>query len=156
MVAWSPLANGLLAGKYTRGQDAQPQGNGRLAVMAGDGTIDWTRRTGNPTFTKLFTDKTWHIADVLGQVAEEVGRSPAQVALNWVARRPGVVATLTGATRLEQLEENLRAMEFEIPPELASRLEEASRPEPAYPYYFFCPAAQSVINGGTVVQAVMS
>jgi aryl-alcohol dehydrogenase-like predicted oxidoreductase len=94
VIAWSPLANGLLAGKYARRQDAQP-----------------------------------------------------------VTRRPGITSTLTGATRLDQLEENLRAMDFEIPPELADRLEEASRPEPAYPYYFSGPAAQPMINAGTIVQA---
>lgn len=87
-------------------------------------------------------------------MAQETGRSPAQVALSWVIRRPGVTSTLIGATRLEQLEENLRTMEFEIPPELAARLEEASRPEPAYPYYYFSgPAMQPMINAGTVVQA---
>ena len=153
VIAWSPLANGMLAGKYTRGRDAQPQGRGRLAAMGNDGTIDRARRAGNPTFAKLFTDKSWHIADVVAQVAKEAGRSPAQVALSWVARRPGITSTLTGATSLEQLEENLRAMEFEIPPELAVRLEEASRAEPAYPYYLSGPAAQSMINAGTVVQA---
>jgi aryl-alcohol dehydrogenase-like predicted oxidoreductase len=153
VIAWSPLANGLLAGKYARGQDAQPQGSGRLAAMEADGTIGRMRRTGNPTFTKLFTDRTWHFVEVLAQVAKEAGRSPAQVALSWVTRRPGITSTLTGATRLDQLEENLRAMDFEIPPELADRLEEASRPEPAYPYYFSGPAAQPMINAGTIVQA---
>ena len=153
VVAWSPLANGLLAGKYARGQDTRPQGSGRLAAMEADGTIGRTRATSNPTFTKLFTERAWRIADVLAQVAQEVGRSPAQVALSWVARRPGITSTLIGATRLEQLEENLRALEFEIHPELAARLEEASRPEPAYPYYLFGPAAQPMINAGTVVQA---
>jgi aryl-alcohol dehydrogenase-like predicted oxidoreductase len=151
VVAWSPLANGLLAGKYARGQDARPQGGGRLAVMEADGTIGRMRAAGNPTFSKLFTDRTWHIAEVLAQVAREVGRSPAQVALSWVTRRPGITAALIGATRLQQLEENLRATEFELPPELAARLEEASRPEPAYPYYFSGLAAQPMINGGPVV-----
>jgi aryl-alcohol dehydrogenase-like predicted oxidoreductase len=153
VIAWSPLANGLLAGKYTRGQNARPRGGGRLTAMADDGTIDRTDRAGNPTFTKLFTDKAWRICDVLAQVAKESGRSPAQVALSWVTRRPGITSTLTGATRLEQLEENLRAMEFEIPPELAARLEEASRPEAAYPYYLSGPAAQPMINAGTMVRA---
>ena len=153
VVAWSPLANGLLAGKYARGQDARPRGSGRLAVMEADGTIGRMRAAGNPTFAKLFTDRTWHIAEVLAQVAREVGRSPAQVALSWVTRRPGVTATLIGATTRPQLEENLRAMEFELPPELAARLEEASRPDPAYPYYFSGPAAQPMINVGPVVRA---
>jgi aryl-alcohol dehydrogenase-like predicted oxidoreductase len=152
IVAWSPLANGLLSGKYTRGQDGRPDGGGRLAAMADDGTIDRTSQSGNPTFTKLFTSRTWDIIDLLADVARQVGRSPAQVALNWVARRPGITATLTGATRLEQLEENLRATEFEIPAELAARLEEASRPYPVYPYYFSGPSVRPMLTAGTVVQ----
>jgi hypothetical protein len=109
---------------------------------------------GEPAAAALFTDRAWHIADVLAQVAQETGRSPAQVALSWVTRRSGVTSTLTGVTSVEQLEENLQAREFEIPPELAARLGEASRPEPAYPYYFFGPAAQPMINAGTVVQTL--
>jgi aryl-alcohol dehydrogenase-like predicted oxidoreductase len=151
VVAWSPLANGLLAGKYSRGKDARPAGNGRLAVMEDDGTIGRTRQSGNQTFTKLFTDKTWHTAGVLAQVAIQIGRTPAQVAINWVTRRPGIAATLIGVTRLGQLEENLRAMEFEIPPELRARLDEASQPDDAYPYYLFSPAGQRMINAGTLV-----
>jgi aryl-alcohol dehydrogenase-like predicted oxidoreductase len=151
VIAWSPLANGLLAGKYARGPDARPRGTGRLAVMEDDGTISRTRTAGNATFTKLFTDRTWGIAGVVAEVAREIGRSPAQVALNWVTRRPGVTSTLVGASRLEQLDDNLAALQFEIPPELATRLDEASQPEPAYPYYFFGRAAQGMLSGGTAV-----
>ncbi|MCW2859397.1 MAG: yajO3 [Actinoallomurus sp.] len=153
IIGWSPLANGLLTGKYTRGQEAQPRGSGRLAAMATDGTLERVRGSGNPTFTKLFTARTWRIVDVLSEVAREIGRSPAEVALNWVTRRPGVASTLVGATKLEQLEENLRSIEFELPPELDERLEEASRIDPVYPYYFSGPATQPVINGGTTVLA---
>lgn len=153
LVAWSPLANGMLAGKYTRGQQARPQGGGRLAAMAADGTLDWAASAGNPTFSKLFTDKAWRTADVLAQVAAEIGRSPAQVALNWVTRRPGVAATLVGATSVGQLEENLRATEFEIPGELAARLDEVSRSDCAYPYYFFGPATRTMVSAGTTVSA---
>ena len=153
VVAWSPLANGFLAGKYRRGTDALLAGSGRLAVMAGEGRFAQPSQAGNPTFTKLFTDRGWRIADVLAQVAAEIGRSPAQVALNWVTRRPGIAATLIGVTRLEQLEENMRAMDFEIPPELAARLDEASQPAQAYPYYLFDPAGQPMLSAGTLVQA---
>ncbi|TKA10632.1 aldo/keto reductase [Actinacidiphila oryziradicis] len=149
VIPWSPLANGLLTGKYARQQTAQPQGIGRLAEMETDGTLERTRTSGNPTFTKLFTDNTWRTIDLLSDVAHEIGRSPAQVALNWVTRRPGVVSTLVGATRVQQLDDNLRAIDFEIPHALAERLEEASRPLPGYPYYFFGAATQPMINGGT-------
>ena len=148
VVPWSPLANGLLTGKYTPQRSAPPKGSGRLAAMETDGTLEHTAAAGIPTFTKLFTDRTWRIVELLTQVAGEIGRSPAQVALNWVTRRPAVVSTLVGATSVAQLEDNLRAVEFEIPHDLADRLEEAGRPEPAYPYYFSGPATQPMINGG--------
>jgi aryl-alcohol dehydrogenase-like predicted oxidoreductase len=143
IVSWSPLANGLLAGKYTRRPGALPAGRGRLAAMQADGTIDRTRSAGNPTFTKLFTERSWAISAAVSQVAGEIGRSPAQVALNWVTRRAGVTSTLIGVTGPEQLAENLRAMEFELPPDLLARLDQASQPKPGYPYYFFGPRPAS-------------
>jgi aryl-alcohol dehydrogenase-like predicted oxidoreductase len=144
VVSWSPLASGLLAGKYARRPeappDAPPAGRGRLAVMQADGTIGRAQDAGNLTFAKLFTERSSAIAAAVSEAAAELGRSAAQVALNWVAHRPGVTSTLVGATRVEQLEENLRALEFEIPPDLLGLLDQASEPEPGYPYYLFGPA----------------
>lgn len=148
VIPWSPLANGLLTGKYARQRTERPNGSGRLTKMEADGTLERTRASGNPTFTKLFTERTWRIVDLLSEVAREIGRSPAQVALNWVTRRPAVVSTLVGATSADQLDENLRALDFEIPREFAERLDEASRPEDIYPYYFSGTAVQPMINGG--------
>jgi diketogulonate reductase-like aldo/keto reductase len=70
------------------------------------------------------------------------------MALNWITRRPGVASTIIGATRIDQLEDNLKALEFEIPAALSQQLEEASRPELLYPYLFFAPVLQSRIHGG--------
>jgi len=81
-------------------------------------------------------------------VAKQLGRSPAQVALNWVANRPGVASTIIGATKLKQLDDNMAALEFQIPPELAARLEEVSQPEVRYPYHFFGSVLQQMIHGG--------
>jgi aryl-alcohol dehydrogenase-like predicted oxidoreductase len=134
---WSPLASGLLSGKYRRTVRGV-QGAGRLKTVQG---------SGSPTFEK-FTERNWRILDVLLSVAHELGRSPAQVALNWITRRPGVVSTIIGATRLDQLDDNLRALEFEIPAEQSQKVEEASLPETLYPYLFFGPVLQSRIHGG--------
>lgn len=139
---WSPLASGLLSGKYTRSGEAGVTGGGRLEAF---------KNTNNPAFAKLFTARNWEIVDALLTVAQEIGRPAAQVALNWVARRPGVTSTIVGARRLDQLEDNLKALEFEIPPALAVRLEEASRPETVHPYHFFSPAMQPMLTGGVTV-----
>jgi aryl-alcohol dehydrogenase-like predicted oxidoreductase len=140
---WSPLASGLLTGKYRR-DGVEASGGGRLEVVKGQG---------NPAFLKLFTERNWQIVDALVAVARELDRPPAQVALAWVARRPGVVSTLIGATRPEQLEANLRALDLELPPALAARLEEVSRPEVVHPYLFFQPAMRGMLTGGTRVTA---
>jgi len=134
---WSPLAGGLLSGKYRRSARGV-QGAGRLKTMQG---------SGSPVFEK-FTERNWRILDALLSVARALGRGPAQVALNWIARRPGVVSTIIGATKPAQLEDNLKALEFEIPTALSQQLEEASRPEVLYPYLFFGPVLQSRIHGG--------
>lgn len=153
IVAWSPLANGLLTGKYTQESQGEVHGEGRLTHMMADGTLDTLNTTDNPAISKLLTERNHAIVAVLGECARELGRTPAQVALNWVTRRPGVVSTLVSVTRLPQLAENLHALDFEIPDELAARLEEISRLKPVYPYYFSGPTMGPVINGGTKVTA---
>lgn len=140
---WGPLASGMLTGKYQR-SGTQPAGEGRLRV---------TKDSGHPAITKLFTERNWKIVDTLISVAKELGRSPAQVAINWVANRPGVTSTLLGATKVEQLEDTLHALEFEIPAPLTAKLEEAGRPDSVFPYFFFEPATRAAMfSGGTAVR----
>lgn len=127
VVPWGPLASGLLSGKYTR-EGVRAEGEGRLPIVA---------ESGNPGWAKLFTERNWRIADALVATAREVGRSPAQVALNFAATRPGVGSTILGASKLAQLEDNLRALDFELPAELHWRLEELSRPELQHPSHFW-------------------
>ena len=140
IMVWSPLASGLLSGKYKPSQNG-PEGSGRLATLAD---------TENPAFNK-FTEKNWAIVAELEKVANELGRSMAQVAVNWVANRPGVASVIIGATKLHQLEDNLGALDFEISTELQQRLDEVSQPEVRFPYTFFESTLQGMINGGTTV-----
>lgn len=147
IIPWSPLANGLLTGKYAKQPTTGQDGANRLTVMETNGTVEATHQAGIPTFTKLFTDDKRKLVDLLAGIAREIGHTPAQVALNWVTRRPGVVSTLIGATRLAQLDENLAATGFEIPAELTQLLDEASRPEPSYPYYFQNAATRPMLAG---------
>lgn len=144
LMPWSPLASGLLTGKYQR-DGVSPRGSGRLEVMAG---------SGHPAFEKLFNERNWAIVDELGRVASELGRKPAEVALAWVTQRPGVTSTIIGATKLEQLEQNLGALALRIPEELAARLDAVSRPEEVHPYIFFAPKMRAMQTGGTSVRAL--
>ena len=136
---WSPLASGFLSGKYKRaGNDGQ-----------GDGRLEKLKDSGNPGFAK-FTEQNWKILDALVQVAKQINRPPAQVALNWVANRAGITSTILGASKMQQLEDNLGAIEFAIPTELRKRLDEVSAPASIHPYVFFEPFLQKMIHGASV------
>ena len=136
---WSPLASGFLSGKYSRKNQAT---EGRLNV---------TKDSGNPAFEK-FTERNWRILDVLLEVAKELNRTPAEVALSWVATQPGVSSTIIGATKTSQLDKNLRAIELEIPGELRLRLNKISDIDEIYPYVFFGPFFQNWIKGGVDIR----
>ena len=140
IVPWSPLASGFLSGKYQRSG----------AGAAGDGRLQTLKDSGNPGFAK-FTPKNWEILAALQAVAAELGKPPAEVALNWVATQPAVGATLIGATKRAQLESNLNALDFEIPAELRARLDDASKLDVTHPYMFFGEPFTSMLSGGTRV-----
>ncbi|TYB98952.1 aldo/keto reductase [Micromonospora sp. WP24] len=135
LTAWSPIAGGLLSGKYRRTADGLA-GTGRLG--GGDSA------NGRPV-----SDRDWRVIDALDGVATELGRSMAQVAINWVATQPAVGSVIIGASSPEQVDGNVAALDFEIPRELRARLEEASaEPLPGH-YSMFTPQYQSwIVNPG--------
>jgi aryl-alcohol dehydrogenase-like predicted oxidoreductase len=136
---WSPLASGFLSGKYKR------QGT----AGGGEGRLEKTKDSQNPTLLR-FNARNWDILDVLLNVSNKIGRSPAQVALNWVATQPGVTSTILGASKLRQLEDNLQAIEFFIPADLRRKLDEVSAPASIHPYMFFEPFLQDMIHASKV------
>jgi aryl-alcohol dehydrogenase-like predicted oxidoreductase len=140
VMAWSPLGSGLLSGKYKPSRSRE-FGEGRLQTL---------RDSSNAAFNKL-TERNFAIVAELEKVAREVGRSMAQVAINWVAGRPGVATVLVGATRREQLDDNLGALDFELPQALRARLDEVSAPAVISPYTFFAPSMQAMQTGANVV-----
>jgi aryl-alcohol dehydrogenase-like predicted oxidoreductase len=104
---WAPLAAGFLSGKYRReGNDWQ-----------GEGRFDQFRKSGSPMLRK-FTERHWNILNAVLDVAKKLGKTPAQIALNWAATRPGITSAIIGATKLAQVEDNLGSIEFAIPAEL--------------------------------------
>ncbi len=135
---WSPLASGFLSGKYTR--ENRPA-ESRLEVL---------KDTQNPGFQK-FNEKNWRILETLVDVSKLLGKSAAEVALNWVATQPGVNSTIIGATKLHQLRANLASVDFDIPSDLRKRLDEVSAIEPVHPYVFFDQFLQGMIHGGMKV-----
>jgi aryl-alcohol dehydrogenase-like predicted oxidoreductase len=116
---WSPLAGGYLSGRYTA---KDPTGDG--GRLAGLDFIPVDRALGE------------RVLGVLGGIAAARGASAAQVALAWLLARPGVASVLVGASRPEQLTDNLRAVELELSAEELERLDAASRPPVQYPAWF--------------------
>jgi aryl-alcohol dehydrogenase-like predicted oxidoreductase len=134
---WSPLGNGLLAGKYKREGQSGPA----------DGRLEIQKSAGSALFER-FTERNWKIVDVLVEVSKQIGRPPAEVALNWVATQPGVTSTILGMTKVAQLDSNLSSRDFSIPGELRTRLDQASAIDPtAHPYVFFGPKLQARVRG---------
>ncbi len=120
LLIWSPLAGGLLSGKYRRGQDP-PEGARH--------TSEWNEP---PIYDE---DKLYDTIDVLVEIAEAHGVSAAQVALAWLIARPGVSTVVVGARTEEQLSDNLAAAELTLSAQEHGRLEAVSRPQLLYPYW---------------------
>jgi aryl-alcohol dehydrogenase-like predicted oxidoreductase len=120
ILVWSPLAGGLLSGKYRRGQD-MPEGSRHLT--------DWNEP---PVHDE---DQLYDIVDVLVEIAEARGVSAAQVALAWTLGRPGIATVVVGARTEEQLADNLGAADLKLEDDERARLDEVSAPRLMYPYW---------------------
>ncbi len=134
LLPWSPLAGGFLSGKYGR-EDSTTSGEGRL-------------RGDNPLGQTPFTDRNWDILDVLKRIATEVGRSPAEVALAWVLARPGVNSVLIGASRPDQVGQNIAAMDLILSEDQRNALDQISMPPSAFPWNAFSSGIRRSIFGG--------
>ncbi|MDX2175614.1 MAG: aldo/keto reductase [Candidatus Sumerlaeia bacterium] len=139
---WSPLGGGLLSGKYER----KPRKDGGYDY-SGKGRLTHNRAD----HPRLISERNWAIIDALHAVARALGKSPAQVALNWATKRRGIASTIIGATSLAQLDDNLAALDFDIPAELAAKLDEVSKPTLGFPYEFLAPGGfvMTAVSGGT-------
>ncbi|MEU6971915.1 aldo/keto reductase [Kitasatospora aureofaciens] len=127
VVPYSPLGGGVLSGKYSL-NDVTSAGTG-----SSDGTGDGTRRGVNLALGTL-NERNLAVAGVAREVAAELGRTPAQVALAWTLRNPGVTTTLIGARTPAQLEENLGALEVEFTAAQLASLDAAGAIELGQPH----------------------
>lgn len=127
VIPWSPLRGGWLTGKYRRNMDAPPEGTRIQAATAKGWSEAWSVYN---------TERTWNILDALFNVADELNKEPAHVALNWVMQRPGITAPIVGVRTMEQLESNLGALGWTLSHEHMHHLTKVSEPEKPYPYDF--------------------
>jgi aryl-alcohol dehydrogenase-like predicted oxidoreductase len=123
VLPWSPLAGGILTGKYSRDAELPPGTRGGEAEEP-------------ITFTYKLDDRAWKIVDAVRDIAAKTGRSAAQVSLSWVLHRRGVTSPIIGARNLEQLEDNLGVVDWRLDEEDERALTWASAFPRGYPYDF--------------------
>ena len=120
IVPWSPLAFGLLTGKYdsaavaARGKLSGGLPTGAAAPNEARPSDDKRLDGSNPFGDSLFTERNWKIVEIVKQVASEAAATPANVALAWVVNRSGISSTLIGVSNLSQLTSNIRALETKL------------------------------------------
>jgi len=123
-LAWSPVAGGWLTGKYGRNQP--PPSNSRV------GRKD--RWDDQPEQRE--SELTWRVIDNLIEIGKDCGKTPAQIALNWILQQPGITASILGVRTLEQLKENLGCIGWQLSEEEMNKLKKASHVPLPYPYRF--------------------
>ena len=116
MLVWSPLAGGLLSGKFTRASQ-KPEDSRRSSF----------------DFPIVDKERTWKIVDVLLPIAKAHNVSAATVALAYVLAKPFVTSVIIGAKRLDQLHDNVAAAELKLTAEELKQLDEVSALPPEYP-----------------------
>lgn len=134
VIPYSPLGGGVLTGKYGR-DDLRP------------GQADGTRRSFNLALGTL-TERNFAIADAVREVATDLGRTPAQIALAWTLRNPAVTAPIIGARTPAQLEDNLGALEVDLSAAHLARLDAASAVELGYPHDMLASAHIRTVTRG--------
>lgn len=142
VIPWSPLASGVLTGKYSRADlehgvaSADPAGTRKNVAIAHG----------------MLTERSLAIANVVRQVATEIGKTPSQVALAWTLLNPAVTAPIIGARTLKQLEENLSAVEVKLMDEQRARLESISAIDLGFPHDLLAlPMVKNVLFGNIAI-----
>ena len=140
-LVWSPLSGGYMAGKYTPG-DGVTADPGRRAKF------DF------PPVDKEKADKT---VLVMREIGKQHGVSVATVGLTWVRQKPFITSTIIGATTMEQLNDNLKSVEFTLSADEIARLDEVSADKTQYPYWMISrnnttrvPTAAPIVVPGSV------
>ncbi|HEX5480117.1 MAG TPA: aldo/keto reductase [Dehalococcoidia bacterium] len=122
IIPWSPLAGGLLTGKYQRGQE--PPEGARFADQ------------NNPIYRRRLNDRIYDVVDGLRDLAGEKGVSMSQLALAWCVSQPGVTSPIIGPRTMEQFDDNMKALDVEITDEDRQRIDRfARRGQSVAPFY---------------------
>ncbi|WP_433556088.1 aldo/keto reductase [Pseudonocardia xinjiangensis] len=120
LLVWSPLAGGLLSGRFSR-EVQSPEGSRRTEF----------------DFPIVDKERAWNVIDVMRPIAAAHDCSPARIALAWLLSKPVVTSVLVGAKRLSQLEDNIAAVDVALSDEEISQLDAVSELPPEYPGWMF-------------------
>jgi aryl-alcohol dehydrogenase-like predicted oxidoreductase len=120
LMVWSPLAGGLLSGKYGPGANG-PEGSRRASF----------------DFPPVEKDRAWACIEAMREIGDAHGVSVARVALAWLLAKPHVMSIIIGAKTVEQLDDNLAAAELKLSSEDIAKLDEVSKLPPEYPGWMF-------------------
>jgi aryl-alcohol dehydrogenase-like predicted oxidoreductase len=121
LLPWSPLAGGFLSGKYRRGEERPEQA--RFSKES-----EWAEAH--------FKEESFKVLDVLEKMAGEKGCTVSQLALAWCARQPGITSPIIGPRTMEQLEDNLKAIEVDLTDEDRKQIDQAAPPRRAIVSYY--------------------
>jgi aryl-alcohol dehydrogenase-like predicted oxidoreductase len=116
LLVWSPLAGGLLSGKFSR-ENQKPEGSRRSEF----------------DFPIVDKERVWKILDAMAPIAKAHNCSPARISLAWLLTRPIVTSVIIGAKRINQLQDNLAAVELKLTEDEINKLDEVSALQPEYP-----------------------
>ncbi|HEV7706608.1 MAG TPA: aldo/keto reductase, partial [Asanoa sp.] len=136
VMPWSPLANGMLTGKYTR-DNQSPDGSGR-GIFVG----------------QHLHERTFQVLDALGRIADSLGTTRAAAALAWVRQQPLVSATILGARNLRQFDANLASLDVDLSPEHLAELERLTTPDLNFPATFLKTFGFPAQQGNTTINGV--
>jgi aryl-alcohol dehydrogenase-like predicted oxidoreductase len=121
VLVWSPLARGFLSGKYKK--NAPPPPGSRLE--------SW-----QDSYRNLSNDRMWGLLEVVERIAKSRETSSSAVAIAWLLAKPETTSVILGARNVEQLDDNLKAVDVKLTADDVKSLDEASKPEWGYPYNF--------------------
>ena len=134
---WGPLRGGALSGKYKRADKGKHEA-GRGARV-----------------TSYLDDRTFDLLDILERIAKELGTTVPRIALAWVQSRPGVTSTIIGARTMQQLDDNVGALDVKLTAEHVLALDQASTPTLPFPVDMLS-AVPAFAFGGTTINGQAS
>lgn len=124
ILPWGPLGGGFLSGKYKSSQKKAPDGT-RIAVTPDHAEEAWHNRA---------TKRNWTVLEKMEEISSRIDKTIPQIALAWLLKQPAVISPIIGARTMEQLEDNMGSIGWELSKEDIDELTKLSNPDLPYPY----------------------